>query len=88
MKKMSKQEKSWILYDFANSSFALAIITLITPIFFKDIVSKGVDNAVSTANWTFANSIACIVLALLAPILGTFADYKNSKKKFLGGGNN
>ncbi len=53
------------------------------PFFFKYIVSKGVDNAVSTANWAFANSIACIALALLAPILGTFADYKNSKKKFL-----
>ena len=80
---MTKQEKSWILYDVANSAFVLIIITTIMPIFFKDIASKGVDNAVSTANWGFANSAASLILVLLAPILGTLADYRNMKKRFL-----
>ena len=80
---MTKQERSWILYDVANSAFVLIIITTIMPIFFKDIASKGMDNAISTANWGFANSIAALILVILAPILGTFADYKDYKKRFL-----
>jgi len=52
------------------------------PIFFKDIASKGIPDAISTANWGFANSTASLILALLAPVLGTFADYKNYKIKF------
>lgn len=78
----TKKEKSWILYDVANSAFTLVIITTIMPIFFKDIASRGVDNAVSTSYWGFANSTASIILAFLAPLIGTFADIKDKKKKF------
>ncbi len=83
MPKMTKQEKSWILYDVANSAFVLIIITTIMPIFFKDVASQGTDSAVSTANWAFANSFASLVLAFLAPAIGAVADYENLKKKFL-----
>ena len=82
--KLTPVERSWILYDVANSAFVLVIITTVMPIFFKDVASHGVSNALSTANWGFANSTASMVLALLAPILGTIADYRNFKKKFLG----
>src|SRR6056297_712512 len=80
--KFTKQEKSWMLYDVANSAFVLVMVTTIMPIFFKDIASAGVDNAISTANWGFANSTASLILALLAPVLGTFADMQGYKKKF------
>lgn len=86
MKKKSRltpRERSWILYDVANSAFVLVIITTVMPIFFKDVASHGVPGAVSTANWGFANSAASMILALLAPILGTIGDYRNYKKKFL-----
>ncbi|QTA88770.1 MFS transporter [Desulfonema magnum] len=83
MPDMTKQEKSWVLYDVANSAFVLIIITTIMPIFFKDVASRGADSAVSTANWAFANSFASLVLALLAPVIGAVADYENLKKKFL-----
>ncbi|MBZ4683873.1 MAG: major facilitator superfamily permease [Fusobacteriales bacterium] len=82
MAKLTKEEKSWITYDIANSAFTLILITTIMPIFFKDFVSKGVDSAISTANWGYANSLASLILALIAPILGTFADYKGYKKRF------
>ena len=80
--KFTKSEKSWMLYDVANSAFVLVMVTTIMPIFFKDIASAGVDNAISTANWGFANSTASLILALLAPVLGTFADMQGYKKKF------
>ncbi|MFO7964072.1 MAG: MFS transporter [Desulfobacterales bacterium] len=67
----------------ANSAFVLVIITTVMPIFFKDVASAGVSNAVSTANWGFANAISSLMLAVMAPILGTFADYPNYKKRLL-----
>ncbi|MDA3809809.1 MAG: MFS transporter [Spirochaetaceae bacterium] len=82
LKNFSKEEKSWILYDVANSAFVLVIVTTIMPIFFKDIAAFNVDNATSTAYWGFANSTASIILAILAPVLGVFADLKDKKKKF------
>jgi UMF1 family MFS transporter len=79
---MTKEEKSWILYDVGNSAFVLIIVTTIMPIFFKDIASKGIPDALSTANWGFANSLASLVLAVLAPILGSIADFQYLKKRF------
>lgn len=81
-KSMTKEEKSWILYDVANSAFILTIATAIMPIFFKNVAARGVENAVSTANWGLANSIASLILALLAPFLGSLADYQGWKKRF------
>ncbi len=82
---LTTQEKSWILYDVANSAFVLIVVTTVMPVFFKDVASRGIADAVSTANWGFANSAASLVLAVLAPIMGTFADYKGMKKRFFTG---
>ena len=79
---LSREEKSWVLYDAANSAFVLVMITAIMPIYFKDVAATGVADAVATSNWAFANSTASLILALLAPVLGTMADYKDRKKPF------
>ncbi len=79
---LTREEKSWILYDAANSAFVLVMVTAIMPIYFKDVAASGLTDAVSTSNWAFANSAASLVLALLAPMLGTMADYENRKKPF------
>ena len=78
---MSREEKSWVLYDVANSAFVLIMVTAIMPIYFKDVAASGLSDALSTAYWGYANSAAALVLALLAPVLGAFADYKDRKKR-------
>ncbi|MFL6558908.1 MAG: hypothetical protein ACJ8MO_22670, partial [Bacillus sp. (in: firmicutes)] len=35
MSRMSKQEKSWALYDWANSAYSILITTAIFPLYFK-----------------------------------------------------
>jgi MFS transporter, UMF1 family len=79
---MTRTERSWILYDVANSAFVLIAITAVGPIFFKDVVSQGVDSSLSTSNWGYANSLASLLLALMAPIMGALADYRGLKKRF------
>lgn len=83
MRKMSKQEKSWVFYDWANSVFSLVITTAIFPIHFKTAASEaGISSADSTAFWGYTTSLATLFISILAPILGTIADYKGFKKRF------
>ncbi len=79
--KSTKEEKSWILYDVANSAFTLIITTTLVPIFYKEFVAAG-SGAQSTADWGFTVSAASLILAILAPMLGTLADYRGYKKRF------
>lgn len=82
MAKLTKKEVSWILYDCGNSAYALAISAALFPIFFKSGVASDMASSTSTALLGYANSISVILVAILAPILGTIADYKGYKKKF------
>ena len=53
------------------------------PIFFKQYWSYGTDINVSTAQLGFGNSIASILVAVMAPLLGAIADRGSARKKFL-----
>ncbi|WP_312711317.1 MFS transporter [Proteiniclasticum ruminis] len=78
---MTKEERSWILQDFGNSAYSITITTAILPIFFKGVAASQLTDATSTAYWGYANSLATLLIALLAPLLGTIADFKGVKKK-------
>lgn len=78
---MTRSETSWILYDVANSAFVLVIVTAVMPIYFKEIVARGIPGEVSTAWWGYANSLSSVLLAILAPVLGACADYRGWKKR-------
>ncbi|RJR18953.1 MAG: MFS transporter [Nitrospiraceae bacterium] len=73
----------WAMYDWANSAFATTVMAGFFPIFFKKYWSAGADVNISTARLGLANSVAGVVIALLAPVLGAIADKGSSKKKFL-----
>ncbi|MBQ6819834.1 MAG: MFS transporter [Clostridium sp.] len=83
MSKLTKQEKSWAFYDWANSAYSMTITSTILPIYFKSVAeSGGMSSASSTALWGYTISFSTMIVSLLAPILGTIADYKGNKKKF------
>ena len=83
MKSLTKQEKSWAFYDWANSAYSMTITSTVLPIYFKSVASAGgMSSANSTALWGYTISLSTMVVSLLAPILGTIADYKGNKKKF------
>lgn len=82
MFKLSKTEKSWAFYDWGNSAYSMTITSTILPLYFKAVfVSGGGDSTLSTAYWGYANSISTLLVAVIAPILGTLADYRGYKKK-------
>ncbi len=80
-KKLTKIEKSWILYDVANSAFIM-ILTATIPIYFRGLATAaGIESTHATSIWGTSTSVAILILALLSPILGAIADYQNMKKK-------
>lgn len=84
-KKLTKNERNWILYDVGNSAFTLMVSTIF-PIYFKYLAGlDGVSDTDYLAYWGYAASISTVFVAILGPILGTISDRKGQKKPlFLG----
>lgn len=74
---------AWAMYDWANSAYVTTVMSAFFPIFFSQYWSHGAETEVSTFFLGLANSAASIIVALLAPILGSIADRGSKKKKFL-----
>lgn len=80
--KLSKKEWSYIFYDWAESSHSAIILAIILPSVFKSVAANaGVVASTSTAMWGYANSIGTLLIALIAPILGSMANFRGYKKK-------
>jgi UMF1 family MFS transporter len=79
----TKKVISWSLYDWANSAFATSVMAGFFPVFFKQYWSTGVEVTTSTFRLGMANSIASLIVAALAPVLGAIADRGGAKLKFL-----
>ena len=81
--KLTPLERSWILYDIANSAFTLLVSTLI-PIYFNSLAgSAGVNEDMYLSYWGYAGSISTVLVAIIAPICGTISDRKFKKPIFL-----
>jgi UMF1 family MFS transporter len=78
-----RAQASWILYDWANSAFALTVLAAFFPVFFRQYWCSGHDSSFTTAKLGFGNAIAGILIALSAPILGSLADKGHARKRFL-----
>ena len=78
--KLTKLERSWVLYDVGNSAFTLLVSTLL-PIYFNALAtSAGIDENMYLSYWGYAGSIATILVAIIGPICGTLSDRKGYKK--------
>ncbi|QMV40836.1 MFS transporter [Cohnella cholangitidis] len=68
---------AWVIYDWGNSAFATTIMAAVMPIYFIS-VAGGTDGS-----WSFTQTAAAIVVALLSPLLGAIADHTGRKLAFL-----
>lgn len=79
--KFTKPEKSWILYDVANSAYIL-LVTSVIPVYFHALTAaEGISADRSTGIWGILTSISVIFLAVASPVLGAIADLKGRKMK-------
>jgi len=76
--------RSWILYDWANSAFATSIMAAVLPEFYSSFAGATLNKTTATSYWGYSNTIAMLIIAISAPLLGAMADHSGAKKRFLG----
>jgi len=72
----------WAMYDFANSGYTTVVLTAVFNAYFVGVVAGGADWA--TLAWTATLSASSLVVMLLVPALGAYADRRGAKKRVLG----
>ena len=77
-KRFTKTEWSWIFYDWANSIYATNISAAIFPILYSQVAGEGTTGDML---YGYAVSLANLLVAVMAPYLGSIADFKGMKKK-------
>jgi len=71
----------WTLFDFANTSFSIVVVTFLYAVYFKKTVASG--QPIGDLYWSIGTSTAMIITAVISPVLGAIADYSAGKKRFL-----
>ncbi|MCX5918700.1 MAG: MFS transporter [Deltaproteobacteria bacterium] len=82
-KERRKQILSWCLYDWANSAFAATIMAAVLPVFYSSVAGANLSKTTASSYWGYTNTLAMLVVAFSAPILGALADHRGIKKRFL-----
>jgi UMF1 family MFS transporter len=72
---------AWCVFDWANSSIPTIITTFVFSAYFTTAVAPNPE--LGTALWGQTNSIAALVTALIAPLLGAVADQGGRRKPWL-----
>ena len=76
MERMTKGEKSWIIYDWANSVYVAVMISAVFPVYLTSVIGRDGD-----LWWSLGTFAATFTIALLGPFMGALADYRGMKKK-------
>lgn len=76
---------AWAMYDWANSAFAVVILTAVFPVYYRTLATNaGYAAEDATAYWAYTTSFSLLLVALVGPVLGAMADLVAGKKRFLG----
>ncbi len=73
---------AWIAYDWADSAFATVVSTFVVATYFTQAVAP--DPVTGAAQWAGAQSVAGLLIALLAVPLGAIADRGGWRPRMLG----
>ncbi|MCF8215714.1 MAG: MFS transporter [Chlorobium sp.] len=72
---------SWLLFDFANTSFSVMMVTFAFPLYFKNVICGGDPSG--DMLWGFGVSISMLLVAVISPVLGAASDYSGRRKRYL-----
>ncbi|CAN5768985.1 MFS transporter [soil metagenome] len=75
--------RAWAMYDWANSAFQTTIIAAVFPIYFRKVIAADLTEANATSYYAWATTLAILIVAIVAPVLGAIADYAALKKRML-----
>ena len=81
--KLSNKSKIfvWTLFDLANTSYSIIVVTFLFAVYFKKTIANG--EPIGDLYWSIGISISMFITAIISPVLGAIADYAAGKKRFL-----
>lgn len=71
----------WTLFDFANTSYSIVVVTFLFAVYFKHTIASG--EPIGDFYWSIGTSVSMLITAIISPILGAIADFSAGKKRFL-----
>jgi UMF1 family MFS transporter len=72
---------AWAMYDFANSGYTTVVLTAVFNAYFVSVVAGNAPWA--TFAWTAALSVSYLIVMVVGPLLGAWADAHAAKKRLL-----
>jgi len=79
---LNRETFGWAMFDFANQSFTLVILTTMFQLYFVNEIVED-DPSRGRQLWATAGIISLLIIVAIAPILGALADFTGAKKKLL-----
>lgn len=79
----TKAQRSWVLYDWANSAFPTIMMTAVLPLYYSGVAGKDLESHQATAYWGYTSSLALAIIAFMSPFFGALADLRQWKKNLL-----
>ncbi len=76
---------AWCMYDWANSAFATTVMAAVLPTFYSGVAGANLRPVQASSYWGYTNTVAMLLVAFSAPILGAIADHSGTKRRFLAG---
>lgn len=81
----------WVMYDWSNSVYQLTIASTIFPIYYNTVTRHSGNFLVTFFGHPFINTVlyswaiaaAYLVVAMISPLLSSFADYTGRRKTFM-----
>ncbi len=74
---------AWALYDWANSAFALAVITAFVPVMLAGPWNDGAASTVTTFRLGLTNGLSSLAVVLIAPLIGAITDQAGHRKRWV-----
>ena len=71
----------WAMYDFANSGYTTVVLTAVFNVYFIGVVAQGAGWG--TLAWTLALSASNLLVLVLMPLIGAWADAHAAKRRLL-----
>lgn len=86
-----KTINAWAMYDWANSAYALVIVSAIFPAYYNSITTVDGDTRIllfgsrieNTAAYSINLGIAFGIVALISPLLSSISDYRGNQRSFM-----
>jgi len=86
-----KTINAWAMYDWANSAYALVIVSAIFPAYYNTVTKVNGDSKIAlfgfhienTAAYSINLGIAFGVVAIISPLLSSISDYSGNHRSFM-----